>query len=300
MHTVEELEEHTTSKHKYEVSVLHLDSLLELCCIPDPTKACGRCIFCNHQLASDKLYISHVTSHLEQLALHALPLLDYDHDPNIDGYEKVDNQIDDDKSGNTNSESKEEESDQGQVNTDDNDEYEVHEESAGEKEDPKDLPAQSGWGKSFHMEILQRPAKTVCEAYVDPQISKLLKDEWGSYHGLVSGDLFRSREDYGDPLDFYESFGDESLLKYKGIYVKAIAHIFWKVNNDVPRSGKKITSLHLLICSDLPGGMNVILKDNLEGLSGQRGFESDTKAEKPIKTGGSEGKFRKFTDCDFC
>lgn len=154
MHQVDEFKEHIASRHNDEVSRQHLDSLLELCRVAEPTKACGRCILCNHQLVSDKLNISQVASHLEQLALHALPLLDYDHDQNIDGCEEVDNQIDDDKSSNTNGESEEEESDQGQVNTDDNDEYAVPEESAGGKEDPKDLPAQSGWSQSFNVKIL--------------------------------------------------------------------------------------------------------------------------------------------------
>ncbi|EGO53402.1 hypothetical protein NEUTE1DRAFT_133803 [Neurospora tetrasperma FGSC 2508] len=281
---LEEFEEHTTSKHKYEVSRQHLDGLLELCCVPDPTKACGRCILCNHQLASDKLHISHVASHLEQLALHPLPLLDYDHDQNIDGCVEVDNQIDDDKSSNTNGESEEEESDQGQVNTDDNDEYAVYEESAGGKEDPEDIPAQSGWSISFNIKMLQGSATTVFKAYVDPQISKLLVDKWGSYHGLVSEDLIRSHEKHGHQFILKEKLDDQYLFEYKGTYVRGIGRIKWVWYEDVPRPSEELTFVHLLICSDLPGGINIIVKDKPGGNCTVKSVSvTDTKAKSRLR-----------------
>ncbi|KAK1778246.1 hypothetical protein QBC45DRAFT_467716 [Copromyces sp. CBS 386.78] len=80
MHTAEKFQEHTSNAHGNEVSREHTSDLVRLCSFSDPTKARGDCLFCDQRLTLDKLYISHVALHLEQLALFALPSVEYDQD----------------------------------------------------------------------------------------------------------------------------------------------------------------------------------------------------------------------------
>nr|pir hypothetical protein B24P7.50 [imported] - Neurospora crassa [Neurospora crassa] len=108
MHSAEKFQQHISSAHKDELSEHHTGSLARLCSVSDPAQARGPCIFCDHHLASDKLYISHVALHLEQLALFALPSVDYDQDEDDDGFEEGDKQVDDDKTDDTNCEPEQE------------------------------------------------------------------------------------------------------------------------------------------------------------------------------------------------
>ncbi|KAK3497788.1 uncharacterized protein B0T23DRAFT_309690 [Neurospora hispaniola] len=108
MHSAEEFQQHLSSVHKDELSEHHTGSLARLCSVSDPAQARGPCIFCDHHLTSDKLYISHVALHLEQLSLFALPSVDYDQDEDDDGFEEGDKQVDDDKTDDTNCEPEQE------------------------------------------------------------------------------------------------------------------------------------------------------------------------------------------------
>lgn len=76
----EKFKEHTSLLHRGEVSEQYINDLVRLGSFSDSAKARGDCPFCDQRLASDKLYISHVTLHLEHLALFALPSVEYDQD----------------------------------------------------------------------------------------------------------------------------------------------------------------------------------------------------------------------------
>ncbi|KAK3495688.1 hypothetical protein B0T13DRAFT_489348 [Neurospora crassa] len=130
MHSAEEFQQHVSSAHKDELSEHHTGSLARLCSVSDPAQARGPCLFCDHHLTSDKLYISHVASHLEQLALFALPSVDYAQDEDNDGSEEGDKQIDDDKIEDTNCEPEQELSEDNNRDSGDSSAHEVYKGSA--------------------------------------------------------------------------------------------------------------------------------------------------------------------------
>ncbi|KAK1777271.1 hypothetical protein QBC45DRAFT_417134 [Copromyces sp. CBS 386.78] len=74
-----EFNDHLKSAHREEIGQKSLSTSLTSCSIPDPSRACGPCPVCAKvNITSEKHYLSHVGTHLEQLALFILPRLEYE------------------------------------------------------------------------------------------------------------------------------------------------------------------------------------------------------------------------------